>query len=217
MSTVIKSGGPIRASDGVSFNFDDMADKANQYLDQVRQQALQIVQKAEQDAAAVRARAEEEGRQAAMRAVERVMDEKVGKQMATLLPALKQTIDTIQQAKQSWLQHWEKTALHVSAAIAAKIIRREVSRAPEITLTLVKEALELAAGSPEIQLRLNPGDHAALAGQVERLTGELGRLGATKIVADPQITPGGCRVDTRFGVIDQQFEAQLARIEEELG
>ena len=32
----------------------------------------------------------------------------------------------------------------------------------------------------------------------------------------PAITPGGCRVETRFGTIDQQFETQLARIEEEL-
>jgi len=35
-------------------------------------------------------------------------------------------------------------------------------------------------------------------------------------VADPDITPGGCRVDTQFGSIDQQLETQLARIEEEL-
>ena len=38
----------------------------------------------------------------------------------------------------------------------------------------------------------------------------------TEIMADAEITPGGCRVETRFGVIDQQFEAQLQRIEEEL-
>ena len=35
-------------------------------------------------------------------------------------------------------------------------------------------------------------------------------------MADPEIARGGCRVETRFGTIDQQFEAQLARIEEEL-
>ena len=36
------------------------------------------------------------------------------------------------------------------------------------------------------------------------------------IVADPEITTGGCRVETQFGMIDQQFEAKLERIEEEL-
>ena len=41
-------------------------------------------------------------------------------------------------------------------------------------------------------------------------------LTTAEIVADPAITLGGCRVETRFGIIDQQFEAQLKRIEEEL-
>jgi flagellar biosynthesis/type III secretory pathway protein FliH len=45
---------------------------------------------------------------------------------------------------------------------------------------------------------------------------ELAPLAQTELVADPQISAGGCRVETRFGVIDQQFESQLARIEEEL-
>ncbi len=48
------------------------------------------------------------------------------------------------------------------------------------------------------------------------LLAEFSALGPTEIIADAQISRGGCRVDTRFGVIDQQFEAQLARIEEEL-
>jgi flagellar assembly protein FliH len=37
-----------------------------------------------------------------------------------------------------------------------------------------------------------------------------------RIVADESITAGGCRVDTEFGSLDQQLEAQLARITEEL-
>ncbi len=41
-------------------------------------------------------------------------------------------------------------------------------------------------------------------------------LGETQIVADASVSPGGCRVETRFGSIDQTFEAQLARVEEEL-
>ncbi len=36
MATVIKSGGVIRAAESGAFNFDDMAAKANQYLEQVR-------------------------------------------------------------------------------------------------------------------------------------------------------------------------------------
>ena len=39
---------------------------------------------------------------------------------------------------------------------------------------------------------------------------------AAELAADENISPGGCRVETEHGSIDQQIEAQLARILEEL-
>jgi flagellar assembly protein FliH len=157
-----------------------------------------------------------QGRAAALEAAQQVLEEKVSRQLTTLVSALREAIDCIHAARAGWLAHWEKTAIQVAAAMAARVIRRELTSQPEITLTLVKEALELAAGSGEIQLRLHPADFKALGAQVEQLIAELSRLGTARIVADPQITAGGCRVDTRYGVIDQQFESQLARIEQEL-
>ncbi len=104
----------------------------------------------------------------------------------------------------------------MAGAIAARVIRHELRRQPEITLTLVREALELAAGSPGVRLRLNPDDHKALGAQVRALIDAMSALGDAEVTADAEISPGGCRVETRFGTIDQQFESQLQRIEEEL-
>ncbi|MBI3838467.1 MAG: hypothetical protein HY288_11110 [Planctomycetia bacterium] len=216
MSTIIKASGTIRAGDRVPFNFDDMTERAKEYLEHVRRQAAEILAQAEKGAVTIRLQAEEQGRAAALEAAQHILEEKVSRQLTTLVPALREAIDRIHAARAGWLVHWEKTAIHVAGAIAARVIRRELTGHPEITLTLVKEALELAAGSGEIQLRLHPADFTALGAQIEQLTAELSRLGKAHLVADPQITPGGCRIDTRYGVIDQQFEAQLARIEQEL-
>jgi flagellar assembly protein FliH len=81
---------------------------------------------------------------------------------------------------------------------------------------LVREALELASGSSQVRVYMNPADHAALRTQVQTLVKELSPLAPAELLADPQITSGGCRVDTQFGSIDQQLEVQLARIEAEL-
>jgi flagellar assembly protein FliH len=216
MATIIKASGPVRAVDGGAFHLDDLGDRAKEYLDQVRRQAAEIVAQAEQEAVGIRRTAEEEGRAAALHAAELVLDEKVTRQLTSLVPALREAIEAIRSSKAEWLSHWEKSAVHVAAAIAGRVIRRELERTPEITLALVKEALELAAGSGDIQLRMHPDDVGALGGQVQRLADELSRLGKPQIVADPQIVKGGCRIDTRFGTIDQQFTAQLARIEQEL-
>jgi len=216
MSTVIKANGPNHGTDAASFNFDDLGDRARDYLEGIRRQAGEMLLKAQQESDAIRRQAHEQGRAAALAEAERAIDEKIGKQVGTLVPALRAAVDRLHAAEVQWLAHWEKTAIHVAAAIASRVIRREVSRTPDVTLVLVKEALELAAGKADVQVHMHPEDVKALGEQAQRLAGEFSRLGNAEIVADASIEPGGCRVDTRFGTIDQQFNAQLARIEQEL-
>ena len=51
---------------------------------------------------------------------------------------------------------------------------------------------------------------------VQKLGGEVSRLAPAEFAPDERIARGGCRVETHYGAIDQQFENQLARIEQEL-
>lgn len=201
---------------GVAFDFEDVNQRAGNYLDQVRAEAAKIVQKAQVEATAIRQQAEQEGRQAGLAAVEQIAADKLGQQMTTLMPALREVVNEIGRSRVAFLAQWEKSAIHLATSIAARVVRRELKHQPDITVSLVREALELAAGSPEIRILMHPQDHEALAPQVKRLVAEMDGLGSVKTMADPQISRGGCRVETRFGAIDQQFEAQLARIEEEL-
>lgn len=87
---------------------------------------------------------------------------------------------------------------------------------PEIALNLLREALELSLGGGALTIRLNPDDHTALGKKATKMIAEFGKLAPTEIIADPQISAGGCRIETQFGTIDQTVEAQLTRIAEEL-
>jgi flagellar assembly protein FliH len=212
MSTIIRASDHNGTPHCAAFNFEDMAARADQYLGGIRAQAARIVVKAQQEAEAIRKSAEIQGRQAAIDAVE----EMVRKQLTTVIPALKQAVQNIKDARHAWLSHWEAGTVHLAAAIAKRLIRRELHEQPEISLTLVREALELAAGSSQLRILLNPLDLQSLGNQVRMLVDELSPHIEAEITADAGITPGGCRVETKFGVINQQFEAQLQRIEEEL-
>ncbi len=88
MAGIIKSAGPLRTGDGTTFNFDDLAGKANQYLEQVRAQAAQILAQAGKDAANIRARAEQEGKAAAQKAAELIVEQRIAHQMATRAASL---------------------------------------------------------------------------------------------------------------------------------
>lgn len=222
MSTIIKaadegygrtSGRPVQH---VAFDFSDMAGQAQCYLEQVRARGTEIVRNAEQQAVSIRAAAAREGRESGLNAVQEMVDAKVAAEMQSLEPALNKLLQDVEDAKQVWLNHWQTAAVRLACGIARRLVRRELSARPEITLEWVREALQLAAGSAEMTVRMHPDDHAALGAQVNRLASELAGLAPARIVADSEISPGGCCVETKFGRVDQQVDAQLARMEAEL-
>src|SRR5262245_3178843 len=222
MATIIRKDSPREAPSGratqpVAFSFSDMRGQANDYLGTVRAEAAKIVQQAHQQAEQIRRQAETAGRKAAEAAIERVLDERVGKRMETLLPALEKLLVEMNNTKAQLLERWEQSSLRVATAIAQRIIRRELAQDPQITLDLISDILRLAAGMTEITLHISPTDYENLGTQVARLANTVGQLAASAVVADPKVSPGGCVVRTKFGEIDGQIESQLKRIEEELG
>ena len=129
---------------------------------------------------------------------------------------MNQVIRSLQHSQQSWLKHWEQQTVHLATAIAERIIRRELQQAPEITIQLIRETLELAMGGGNIRIHVNPQDHESLGATLPAILNQVSNLGPAEMIPDADIKPGGCRVVTEFGVVDQQIETQLARIEEEL-
>ena len=216
MPRVIKTSSSARAAGCQPFELRDLGRDGADSRERAQTTASDIVAAAQAEAAEIKRRAEEAGLAAARAAADRTADERLSQEIASLVPALREAAKAIHAAKAAWLAHWQQAAIGVATAIAERVIRREVAHAPEITLTLVTEALELAAGSSQITLRLHPDDLATLGPRVCELAAELARAGAPEIVADAHIERGGCRLDTRFGSIDQQSAAQLARIADEL-
>jgi flagellar assembly protein FliH len=220
MATIIKRESQLHASGTemrkVAYDLHDLASEGDAYLQQVRAEAAKIVQQAEQDAAAIRQQAEVAGKQAAEAAIERILDEKVAKQMKTLTPALSSAVQQIEDSRQDWLRHWESAATQLACVIAARIVRTELKTQPDIALEWIQEALQMCAGAADITLRLHPNDLETLGEQVRQLTEVFHPVGTAKIVGDPAITSYGCRLETEFGSIDQQLETQLERLHQEL-
>lgn len=220
MATIIKnesqtyaSGTPLRQ---VAYDLRDFSGQADEYLDRVRAEAAKIVMQAKQEAEKIRSQAEQAGRKTAEAAIEKLLDEKVAKQMQTLAPALQTAVIQIVDSQADWQRHWEKSIVDLACSLAKRIVRRELTTYPEISLDWIREALQLASGAAEITVRLNPAELTTLRTQVEHLAAIFNPVATTRIVGDETISVGGCRIETQFGSIDQQLETQFARISQEL-
>ena len=218
MPGIIKAG-EFAHREGISasrFNLDDVTQKAERYLEQVRGEAAAIVAKARSEADEVRKRAEQEGLQQGMQSAERLLSQRIEQQLAAAVPALDKAVEGIRAARDEWQVYWDRNLLTLALGIARKLVRRELALAPEIALAWVREALELASRGNRLRLRIHPRDQQLLGEHLTRLVARTGREAETEVVADDSISTGGCKVETEFGEVDLQLESQLARLSEDL-
>jgi flagellar assembly protein FliH len=148
--------------------------------------------------------------------LQREAEIQLGTRLETLLPALTATFEQLDGIKQTFLQHWEQSAVKIAQAIAAKVIGYQLAEMPDIPLRVVRETLELGVGSTSARIRLNENDYESLRPHVDLLLREIIRSVQTEIIGDASVSPGGCVLETPQGIIDNQIESRLARITQEL-
>lgn len=212
----------------IAFNYDDLQRRCQQQLDGARQQSEQILAAAEAHGAELRRQAFDEGRAAGEQAglesardliearAREIATQQVQEELRAAMPALQSAIAEIRYERDRWLSAWEEAAIRLSAAIAGKIVRRELQNCPALTTGIVRDALELAAGTPQMRVRMNPLDVAQMGQSGQDIISRLESLGEAALVPDDTVTQGGCVIETRHGVIDAQVESQLERIAAEL-
>jgi flagellar assembly protein FliH len=211
-----------------AFNFDDLRRQCDDYVAQARKQSEQLFVRAAAQADELRRQAHVEGLAAGQReavaAAQNTIETRANEiaaaqtheRLKSLLPALEDAVQNLRLERDRWLATWEAAAVAVSAAIAEKIVRHELARQPELSVAMIREALMLAAGQPHLRLRLHKQDLALLQSCGQEVLGQLATVGEAECIEDATISPGGCVIETRHGVIDARLETQIARITEEL-
>lgn len=103
----------------------------------------------------------------------------------------------------------EKELVKLAVAIATQIIRREIKLDSGQVIAAVREAINvLPLSSQQVSLYLHPED-----AELVRSALSLDEMSpAWKIVEDPLITRGGCKVDTQISHVDATVENRLAAV-----
>ena len=212
----------------VIFNFTDLRKQGDSYLESVRRQAHDLVEHAQQDAAQIRQQALEksieDGRKEGLRQAEQTIDQQAQalaqslaqQALSTAIPAMKSAAEAIGIERDRWLAEWEGTAVRLAVAIAGRLMRRTINIEPDRAKEMIRTALQLAAGTPQITLRLHPDDAAALGNQAQELARALAVCGEAHIHPDTTLERGDCVIDTQHGTIDARIETLLDRIVAEL-
>ena len=103
----------------------------------------------------------------------------------------------------------EEELVALVIAVSRQLIRRELRTRPDEVVGVVREALgQLPVSARGVRIALHPED-AALVREALDLEGQ---ERPWRLVEDPLLTRGGCRVTTEHSRIDATVETRLARL-----
>lgn len=143
---------------------------------------------------------------------ERAGAEAAAKRGEATLRRLAQTIEELATLRAELVQKTERQVVELAFAIARRVLRRELEVDREVLITMARIALERLGENTSATIRMNPDDYATLGARAQ-----LGEGSVVRIVPDPVVNPGGCLVQTDFGLIDAGLDAQLTEMASALG
>lgn len=164
-----------------------------------------LISRAREEADALRESAMKEGYQAGL------------EQAQAELQGIKETFAEFMNAPQEVYEMLAPNILEISVDIAQKIIKKETEQDPQVLINTVIDVLKgLAKDENKISLRVNPVQADAVKQQVPEILNLAGLDAKISVLADEEVTEGGCLVTTSNGIVDATIETQLSVISEAL-
>ena len=132
----------------------------------------------------------------------------------TVVTQIQAVLGSLQEAVGDLDQHIADQLLATSIEIAGQIVRQSLRVKPEVLLPVVREAVAaLHPNTGHPALFVHPDDAALIRAQM----GEHLSHNNWRIIEDPAITRGGCRVELGSSEIDATLETRWKRVIEAIG
>jgi vacuolar-type H+-ATPase subunit E/Vma4 len=124
------------------------------------------------------------------------------------MSAFERAIEEIAGLRTHILQQAEETIVTLAAALAKRVIGREIALDPDIMMNLAIEGTEALGERDRVLVRLAPYEQEpAWKAMEERLKKRVPRC---EIVQDSRLAPGQCIVESELGRVDESVDTRLA-------
>jgi flagellar assembly protein FliH len=192
----------------------EAADPAAETVREGQRLARAIVARATAQAREIQAAAEERGLEAGTRAA----FDREAPALRNAAAALADAVARVESARRDLVRRLEATLPELAVAIAARVLRRELTVDPTRLADVIRDAMPAVLPAASIHIRLHPEDLATVERHRARLEEVIG-AGSLSLEASPDVGPGGSVIETESSIlpagIPQQLERALALLKGE--
>jgi flagellar assembly protein FliH len=146
---------------------------------------------------------------------ERALGEQLLKERKEMADLQNGVLDSLRRTLPRMIQETEFVLINLALESAQKIVAGLPVEA-SLVEAVVREALRQVEDTAEMAVQLHPDDLALLHKHESALLTERPESGALRFTTSPEVTRGGCIVQTRFGMIDARREIKLEQLRKAL-
>jgi len=117
-------------------------------------------------------------------------------------------------ARDRYVTESEPELIRLAVRIAQKIIGEELRTNPEAIVSIARQCLQGLGRERSLTIRVSQGEADLVRRRIGILREAAGFHRSIEVVADAAVNPGGCIVESEYGVIDARLETQIRCMEE---
>jgi flagellar assembly protein FliH len=110
----------------------------------------------------------------------------------------------------------EAFLMELIAEVAGMVVLKEIQLDKDYVKRLVITLLQQLSTKEDLKIHLSEADFANVAELQQAMQKEFGKLSNTTIEINPDIPVGGCKIETRFGVVDASVSSQIENVKNAL-
>lgn len=139
---------------------------------------------------------------------EKALSEQLLKQRADLHELLQGLLTSLRQSVPQVIRDTENVMVSLALEVAQKLIGDLPISVPMVE-SAVRDALTKVEGAAQLTIRLHPADLELLQNAQSPILATNDGSGEYRFLSSPEVTRGGCLVQTRFGTVDARRETKL--------
>ncbi|MCF6186081.1 MAG: flagellar assembly protein FliH, partial [Desulfobulbaceae bacterium] len=125
------------------------------------------------------------------------------------LEAFTHACEEVDSLHKNLLEQSRGDMINLVIALSKRIIGQELTTGRDIIVDTLERAIELAIKHNEYDIWLHPDDLSTVEEMVPKLISSVQKLEHITLKTDPDITRGGCKLDSSICTVDATIEAQL--------
>jgi flagellar assembly protein FliH len=146
---------------------------------------------------------------------EKSLGEQLIKQRAELHELISGVLGSLRQAVPQVVRDTETMVVSLALEIAQKLVSDLPISVPMVEAA-VRDALSQVEGTAQLTIRLHPADLELLQNAGSPILSTSDDQGNVRFLGSPEVTRGGCLVQTRFGTVDARRETKFDLIKRNL-